>query len=201
MPSEVERCGSFAPSRFPRREERQGPDRVRTPHRPEGRPVAVRVFEGSAADPAAFTAIADVVDKAFRLRKMVMVGDCAMITSARIEALRELDDKYTSITALRSPAIRKLMADDGPLQLSLFDEQDLAEVTSDDFPGDRLVACRLAVERRQDHIPEEALLDGIYVMRTPSPPKPSTPPQRSPPTRASSTSSATSGTSNPTTWT
>jgi hypothetical protein len=125
---------------------------------PEGRPVAVRVFEGGTADPAAFTVIADVVHEKFGLRKMVMVGDRGMITSARIEALRELDDKYAWITALRSPAIRKLMADDGPLQLSLFDEQDLAEITSGDFPGERLVACRnpaLAGERARKR---EALL-------------------------------------------
>jgi Transposase DDE domain len=117
---------------------------------PEGRPVAVRVFEGNTADPAAFSEIVTVVKDTFGLQRMVMVGDRGMITSARIEALKELDDKYAWITALRAPAIRKLMADDGPLQLSLFDEQDLAEITSDDFPGERLVACRnpaLAGER------------------------------------------------------
>src|SRR5689334_5642164 len=81
---------------------------------------------------------------------MVMVGDRGMITSARIEAVKELDGKYGWITALRAPAIKKLMADEGPLQLSLFDEQDLAEITSPDFPGERLVACRnphLAADR------------------------------------------------------
>ncbi len=117
---------------------------------PGGRPVAVRVFEGNTADPAAFTQIAEVVRNGFGLRKMVMVGDRGMITSARIDALRELDGKYAWITALRSPQIRTLMADDGPLQLSLFDEQDLAEITSPDFPGERLIACRnpaLADER------------------------------------------------------
>ncbi|HVB42382.1 MAG TPA: IS1634 family transposase [Streptosporangiaceae bacterium] len=125
---------------------------------PEGRPVAVRVFGGSTADPAAFTEIAEVVRNGFGLRKMVMAGDRGMITTARIDALRELDGKYAWITALRSPQIRKLMADDGPLQLSLFDEQDLAEITSDDFPGERLVACRnpaLAEERARKR---EALL-------------------------------------------
>jgi hypothetical protein len=117
---------------------------------PVGRPVAVRVFEGNTADPAAFTEIAGVVHDTFGLRRMVMVGDRGMITSARIGALRELDGKYGWITALRPPAIRKLMADDGPLQLSLFDEQDLAEISSPDFPGERLIACRnpaLAEER------------------------------------------------------
>jgi hypothetical protein len=109
---------------------------------PEGRPVAVRVFEGNTADPAAFTEIAEVVRNKFGLARMVMAGDRGMITSARIEALRELDGNYGWITALRAPAIKKLLADDGPLQLSLFDQQDLAEITPGDFPGERLVACR-----------------------------------------------------------
>ena len=123
---------------------------------PGGRPVAVRVFPGNTGDPAAFTAIADVVRKKFGLAKMVMVGDRGMITSARIQALNQREDgtprpdPYGWITALRAPAIRKLMADGGPLQLSLFDEQDLAEITSPGFPGERLIACRnpvLAAER------------------------------------------------------
>src|SRR5580700_7097294 len=115
---------------------------------PEGRPAAVRVFPGNTGDPAAFTAIVDVVRKKFGLQEMVMVGDRGMITSARIRALNQREDgtarpdPYGWITALRAPAIRKLMADDGPLQLSLFDEQDLAEITSGDFPGERLIACR-----------------------------------------------------------
>jgi hypothetical protein len=123
---------------------------------PGGRPVAVRVFPGNTGDPAAFTAITDVVRDKFGLAKMVMVGDRGMITSARIAALNRLEDGtarpdgYGWITALRAPAIRKLMAEDGPLQLSLFDEQDLAEITSPDFPGERLIACRnpaLAADR------------------------------------------------------
>jgi hypothetical protein len=123
---------------------------------PDGRPVAVRVFPGSTGDPAAFTQIVQVVRDKFQLRDMVMVGDRGMITSARIAALNQAGDgtprpdRYGWITALRAPAVRKLMAEDGPLQLSLFDEQDLAEITCDDFPGERLVACRnpvLAAER------------------------------------------------------
>ena len=79
-----------------------------------------------------------------------------MITSARIQTMNQAGDGtqrpdgYRWITALRAPAIRKLMADDGPLQLSLFDQQDLAEITSADFPGERLIACRnpaLAADR------------------------------------------------------
>jgi hypothetical protein len=123
---------------------------------PAGRPVAVRVFPGNTGDPAAFTGIVQVIRDTFGLAQMVMVGDRGMITSARIAALNRLDDgtarpdPYGWITALRAPAIRKLMAEDGPLQLSLFDQQDLAEITSPDFPGERLIACRnpaLAADR------------------------------------------------------
>jgi hypothetical protein len=123
---------------------------------PDGRPVAVRVFPGNTGDPAAFTAIVKVVRDTFGLAQMVMVGDRGMITSARIAALNQPEDgtrqpdTYEWITALRAPAIKKLMADDGPLQLSLFDQQDLAEITSPDFPGERLIACRnpvLAADR------------------------------------------------------
>jgi len=123
---------------------------------PEGRPAAVRVLPGNTGDPSAFTQIVKVVREKFRLEKMVMVGDRGMITSARIQALNQLEDgterqdPYGWITALRAPAIKKLMADDGPLQLSLFDQQDLAEITSPDFPGERLAACRnpvLAADR------------------------------------------------------
>ncbi len=123
---------------------------------PHGRPVAVRVFPGNTGDPGAFTEIVTVLRDKFGLAKMIMVGDRGMITSARIAALNQNQDgtarpdPYGWITALRAPAIRKLMAEDGPLQLSLFDEQDLAVITSPDFPGERLVACRnpaLAAER------------------------------------------------------
>jgi hypothetical protein len=125
---------------------------------PAGRPVAVRVFPGSTGDPAAFTQIVQVIRDKFGLASMVMVGDRGMITSARIEALnqredgmpREGEDAYGWITALRAPAIKKLMAEDGPLQMSLFDQQNLAEITSPDYPGERLIACRnpaLAADR------------------------------------------------------
>ncbi|HEV3288042.1 MAG TPA: IS1634 family transposase, partial [Streptosporangiaceae bacterium] len=123
---------------------------------PAGRPVAVRVFPGNTGDPAAFTQIVQVVRDTFGLASMVMVGDRGMITSARIAALNQAEDGTPRsdpcqwITALRAPAIRKLMADGGPLQLSLFGQQDLAEITSPDFPGERLVACRnpvLAADR------------------------------------------------------
>jgi hypothetical protein len=129
-----------------------------------GRPVAVRVLPGNTGDPAAFTQIVQVVRDKFGLARMVMVGDRGMITSARIAALNQLEDgtqrpdPYGWITALRAPAIRKLMAEGGPLQLSLFDQQDLAEITSPDFPGERLVACRNPVPAAERARKREDLL-------------------------------------------
>jgi hypothetical protein len=129
---------------------------------PAGRPVAVRVFPGDTADPTAFTDIIEVIRTRFGLDKLVLVGDRGMITSARIDALRELNDAgagFGWLTALRAPAIAKLAADDGPLQMSLFDTQDLAEITHPDYPDERLIACRnpaLADERTRKRA---ALLD------------------------------------------
>ena len=129
---------------------------------PAGRPVAVRVFSGATADPESFTEIVTVVKDKLGITKLVLVGDRGMITTARIDALRELNNNpqtptdFDWITALRAPAIAKLARDDGPLQMSLFDAQDLAEITHPDYPGERLIACRnpaLAAERarkRQD---------------------------------------------------
>ena len=123
---------------------------------PAGRPVAVRVFEGNTADPVAFTKIVPVIRDSFGLHRLVLVGDRGMITCARIGALRELNDDpdtatdFGWITALRAPEVAKLAAEDGPLQMSLFDTQDLAEISHPDFPGERLIACRnplLAAER------------------------------------------------------
>ena len=121
---------------------------------PDGRPVAVRVFPGNTADPTAFTTIVQAVKDTFKLKDMVMVGDRGMITSARVDALRELGG-FGWVTALRAPAIAALAADDGPLQMSLFDQANLAEITHPDYPGERLVACRnpaLATERARKRL-------------------------------------------------
>ena len=107
----------------------------------EGCPVAVEVFEGDTGDPATLSAQISKLKDRFGLRHVVLVGDRGLITKARIEAeLRPAG--FDWITALRAPAIRKLAADDGPLQLSLFDQRDLAEIESPDYPGERLIACR-----------------------------------------------------------
>jgi hypothetical protein len=119
----------------------------------EGRPIAVRVFAGNTADPKAFTTIVTDLKDTFKLDDLVMVGDRGMITTARIKALRELNEAgagFGWITALRSPAIAALAADNGPLQMSLFDIHDLVEITHPDYPGERLIACRnpLLTEQR-----------------------------------------------------
>jgi len=108
---------------------------------PAGCPVAVRVFEGNTADPTAFTAAVTAVKDTFGLENMVMVGDRGMITTARIRALKQVGG-LGWLTALRSPQIAVLAADTGPLQMSLFDEQNFAEIVHPDYPGERLIACR-----------------------------------------------------------
>jgi hypothetical protein len=121
----------------------------------DGCPIAVEVFEGNTADPGTVAAQVDKLKQRFGLRRVVMVGDRGMLTQARIEkALRPAGLDW--ITALRAPAIQALAAENGPLQMSLFDDRDMAEITSPAYPGERLVVCKnplLAAERarkRQD---------------------------------------------------
>lgn len=115
----------------------------------DGCPVAVEVFPGNTADPTTFTEQVKRIRERFGLRRVVLVGDRGMITSARIdEDLRGIDG-LEWITALRNDSIKRL-AESKIVQPSLFDERDLAEVTSEDYPGERLIVCRnplLADER------------------------------------------------------
>jgi hypothetical protein len=109
------------------------------------------VFEGDTGDPATLGAQIAKVKERFRLERVVLVGDRGMITSARIaEELRPAALDW--LTALRAPTIQELAGATGPLQLSLFDERDMAEIESPAFPGERLIVCRnpaLAVERQR----------------------------------------------------
>ena len=115
---------------------------------PDGCPIAIEVFEGNTADPMTLAGQVEKLKQRFHLDHVVMVGDRGMITQARITediASAGLD----WITALRAPAIRALL-DSGALQLSLFDQRDMASITAPDFPTERLVVCRnpdLAAER------------------------------------------------------
>src|SRR5208282_4978119 len=103
----------------------------------DGCPVAVEVFEGNTGDPSTLAAQAAKLKERFGLSRVVLVGDRGMIAEARIgEDLVPAGLDW--LTALRAPAIQALAADDGPLQLSLFDERDMAEITSPDYPGERL---------------------------------------------------------------
>src|ERR1700737_995355 len=115
----------------------------------DGCPVAVEVFEGNTADPVTLSAQIDKLKQRFQLQRVVMVGDRGLLTSARIE--QTLGPAGLDwITALRAPAIKQLAVAGGPLQPSLFDDRDMAEITSLDYPGERLVVCKnplLAEER------------------------------------------------------
>jgi hypothetical protein len=114
-----------------------------------GCPVAVEVFEGNSGDPGTFTAQVAKVQERFGLKRVVYVGDRGMITNARIRDDLAGLSGVGWITCLRAPAIQELR-DQGAIQLGLFDDLDLAEITSEAYPGERLVVCRnplLAEER------------------------------------------------------
>jgi len=116
----------------------------------EGLPIAVEVFDGNTADPSTLSGQIEKVKDRFGISRVVVVGDRGMITSARIrDDLRPANLDW--ITCLRAPAVQALAAENGPLQLSLFDDRDLAEISAPElFPGERLIACRnhdLAAER------------------------------------------------------
>jgi transposase len=113
-----------------------------------GRPIAVQVFSGERHDDKTVPDQIDALKHRFGLKAVVLVADRGMVTKANIQALRDADG-VGWITALKAPQVRKLV-NDGDLQLSLFDEHNLAEITSEDYPGERLVVCRnplVAAER------------------------------------------------------
>jgi transposase len=115
---------------------------------PDGCPVAIEVFDGNTGDPSTLAPQIEKLKQRFHLERVVLVGDRGMITEARVTA----DLKAAGldwITALRAPAIKQLL-NSGVLQLTLFDQRDMASITSPDFPGERLIVCRnpdLAAER------------------------------------------------------
>jgi transposase len=114
-----------------------------------GCPVAVEVFEGNTGDPKTLPSQIEKVRKRFGISRVVFVGDRGMITSKRIDENFRGVEGLDWITALRADSIKRL-AEQGVIQLSVFDEQDLAEVSSPDYPGERLIVCRnpfLATER------------------------------------------------------
>ena len=115
----------------------------------EGCPVAIEVFEGNTADPTTLPAQVDKIRNRFHIERLVLVGDRGMITSKRIEQTLRGVRGLEWISALRADNIKKLV-EQGSIELSLFDERDLLEVHSPDYPGERLIVCRnpfLAQER------------------------------------------------------
>ena len=124
----------------------------------EGLPVAVEVFDGNTADPATLAAQIVKLKQRFALERVVLVGDRGMLTSARIR--EEVEPAGIDwISRLRNDAVQKLASDDGPLQLSLFDERDLAEISApEQFPGERLIVCRNPLLAQERGRKREALL-------------------------------------------
>jgi Transposase DDE domain len=119
----------------------------------DGCPVAIEVFEGDTADPRTLATQIDKIKARFELKHVVLVGDRGMITQARLDA-EIVPAGLDWITALRAPAIRAL-TESGALQMSLFDERDIAAITSPDYPGERLIVCRnpdLARERTRKRL-------------------------------------------------
>jgi transposase len=114
---------------------------------PEGRPVSVQVHPGNTEDSTTLPGVLEMIRERFGIERVVLVGDRAMITDAHARTLKRLGAGFVS--ALKTAQIRKLM-NTGDLQLSLFDEQNLAEIASEEFPGERLIVCcnpHLATER------------------------------------------------------
>ena len=131
----------------------------------DGRPIAVEVFEGNTGDPATIATQVEKLGKRFKLDRVVLVGDRGMITSARIREDLQSVDGLDWISALRNAQIRKLV-DAGSLQLSLFDQRDLAEFIDPAFPGERLIACHnplLAEERRRKRLELLALTETLLL--------------------------------------
>jgi transposase len=107
---------------------------------PDGCPLAVEVFEGSLHDDKTLRTQIDKLKRRFGLRSVIVVSDRGMVTKANLALLRETEGA-SWITALKAPQVKKLVKD-GDLQLSLFDQHNLAEIASDDYPDERLVVCR-----------------------------------------------------------
>jgi hypothetical protein len=123
----------------------------------DGRPVAVSVYPGNTADPTTVRDQVDLLRTRFGLVRLVLVGDRGMLTQPQIDMLKTAPG-LGWITALTSVAIRKLVTQ-GALQLSLFDHQHLAEISSPDFPGERLMACYNPVLAQERSRKRQALLE------------------------------------------
>jgi len=122
---------------------------------PEGRPVAVEVFDGKVHDDKTLPSALARIKRRFGIERVVVCGDRGMVTEANIATLRE--HGFDWITALKAPQVQALV-EQGDLQLSLFDETNLAEITSEAYPGERLVVCKNPHVARERARKREALL-------------------------------------------
>jgi transposase len=123
-----------------------------------GRPLAVEVFEGSVHDDKTLPSQLEKLRRRFKLKRIVVVSDRGMVTKANLEAMRQAEG-VSWITAPKAPQVKKLV-NDGRLQLSLFDQQNLAEIEDEErYPGERLVVCRNPLVAEERSRKREALLE------------------------------------------
>lgn len=108
---------------------------------PEGRPIALEVFDGNTSDPVTVANQIQKLRERFGLKEVIVVGDRGMLTSARIDTDLKNAQGVSWISCLRAPAIRCLV-EEGTLQLSLFDQREIGAITSEDYPGERLIVCK-----------------------------------------------------------
>ena len=122
-----------------------------------GLPLAVKVFDGNTSDLTSFRSVIEQIKTTHGLKELTLVGDRGMFSTFNIEKLHELDPNYLYITAIRSSQIRSLV-ETGAIQLGLFDDTDLFEITHPDYPGERLVVCRNSELAKKRHHDRQALL-------------------------------------------
>jgi hypothetical protein len=138
-----------------RRHARQAADPVRADLLARGAAVAVEVFDFKTHDDKTLATALERIKRRFGIERVVVCGDRGMVTEAKIELLREHGVDW--ITALKAPQVQALI-EAGELQLSLFDETNLAEITAEAYPGERLVVCRNPHVARERARKREALL-------------------------------------------
>ncbi len=124
----------------------------------EGLPLGVKVFNGNTSDLASFRSVIEDIKTTHKLEKLIVVGDRGMFSTTNIAKLHEVDPSYLYVSALRSQQIRALVESDA-IQLGLFDDTDLFEITHSDYQGERLIVCKNQELAQKRHQTRQALLE------------------------------------------
>ncbi|EQD32592.1 Transposase, IS4 family protein, partial [mine drainage metagenome] len=124
----------------------------------EGLPLGVKVFNGNTSDLASFRSVIEDIKTTHKLDKLIVIGDRGMFSATNIDKFHQVDPDYLYISALRSQQIRSLVESDA-IQLGLFDDTDLFEISHPDYPGERLIACKNEELAKKRHQTRQALLE------------------------------------------